>query len=163
MKYESVFSENRKVEIGNYLKFFFRMKKVMVFGAFDCLHPGHLDFFKQAKKYGDYLIVSVGTDKNVKKIKGKKPLFNEEERLALVENCKIVDRAVLGRESNFYEHIADYQPDVICLGYDQWAQEDEVRAELAKVGLLKTKIFRLKPYHNGRAKSKVVKVKSVDF
>ena len=40
----------------------------MVFGAFDCLHPGHLDFFKQAKKYGDYLIVSVGTDKNVKKI-----------------------------------------------------------------------------------------------
>ena len=45
----------------------------MVFGAFDGLHPGHLDFFRQAKEYGDTLVVSVGTDKNVEKIKGKKP------------------------------------------------------------------------------------------
>ena len=135
----------------------------MVFGAFDCLHPGHLDFFRQAKKYGDFLIVSVGTDKNVKKIKGKRPLFNEEERLTLVRECKIVNRAVLGKESNFYEHIRDCEPDVICLGYDQWAQEDEVRDQLLKVGLKKTKVLRLKPYQQGRAKSKVVKTKSVDF
>ncbi|EKD65314.1 MAG: hypothetical protein ACD_50C00119G0005 [uncultured bacterium] len=139
------------------------MKKIMVFGAFDCLHPGHLDFFKQAKKHGDYLIVSVGTDKNVKKIKGRRPLFNEEERLALVRECKIVDRAVLGRESKFYEHIADYRPDIICLGYDQWAQEDDVTTKLSKVGLGKTKVLRLKPYQQSRAKSKVVKTKSVDF
>ena len=44
------------------------MKSVLVFGAFDGLHPGHLDFFLQAKKFGDHLIVSVGTDKNVEKI-----------------------------------------------------------------------------------------------
>lgn len=139
------------------------MKKVMVFGAFDCLHPGHLDFFKQAKKYGNFLIVSVGTDKNVKKIKGKRALFNQGERLALVENCKIVDQAVLGAESNFYEHIANFKPDVLCLGYDQWVHEDEVRAKLLEVGLEKTKVLRLKPYQQGRAKSKVVKNKSVDF
>src|SRR4030067_1906811 len=99
------------------------MKKVMVFGAFDGLHPGHLDFFRQAKRYGDFLIVSVGTDKNVKKIKGKKPLFNQDERLDLVAMCKKVDQAVLGTETNFYKHIRDHEPDVFCLGYDQWATE----------------------------------------
>ncbi|MBI2356351.1 MAG: adenylyltransferase/cytidyltransferase family protein [Candidatus Doudnabacteria bacterium] len=26
------------------------MKKVMVFGVFDLLHPGHVDFLKQATK-----------------------------------------------------------------------------------------------------------------
>ena len=139
------------------------MKKVMVFGAFDCLHPGHLDFFKQAKKLGDFLIVSVGTDRNVKKIKGKKPLFSQDERLALVGECRIVDQAVLGDENNFYEHIKDYKPDVICLGYDQWVSEKEVETELLKVGLKKTKVVRLKPYKQSRAKSKIVKDRSVDF
>ena len=98
------------------------MRVVMVFGAFDGLHPGHLNFFEQARSYGDKLIVSVGTDRNVEKIKGKKPLFSQVERLALVDNCKLVDKAVIGAEDNFFENIASYEPDVICLGYDQWAK-----------------------------------------
>ncbi len=139
------------------------MKIVMVFGAFDGLHPGHLDFFKQAKKYGDWLMVSVGTDKNVEKIKGRKPLFSQEERLELVNQCRFIDNAVIGAESDYYNHIKIYNPDVICLGYDQWAREDEVRRELDRVGLKSTKIVRLKPYEEHRAKSTIAKVKSVDF
>lgn len=141
------------------------MKKVMVFGAFDGLHPGHLDFFKQAKKYGDYLIVSVGTDKNVEKIKGKKPLFSQKERLTLVKNLKIVNKVVLGTErDDFFEHhIKNYAPDAICLGYDQWASEQEVRLELDRVGLAKTRVIRLKPYRSNRAKSTIVKKNSVDY
>jgi len=109
------------------------MKKVMVFGAFDGLHPGHLDFFKQAKKYGDFLVVSVGRNVNVKKIKGKEPLFDEEERLELVSNLKIVDKAVLGAVHEFIEHIKMEAPDIICLGYDQWAKEDEVKIPAARL------------------------------
>lgn len=139
------------------------MKKVIVFGAFDGLHPGHLNFFKQAKKHGDFLIVSVGRDSNVFKIKGKKPLFNEEERLALVSNLKIVDRVVLGAPDDFYSHIKNEKPDVVCLGYDQWAKEDDVRRELDSVGLSKCKIVRLKPFKAESAKSTIVKKKSVDF
>ena len=47
------------------------MKKVIVFGTFDILHQGHLDFFRQAKQYGDYLIVAVAHDENVKKSRPK--------------------------------------------------------------------------------------------
>lgn len=135
----------------------------MIFGAFDGLHPGHLDFFKQAKKYGDRLVVSVGTDRNVAKIKDKKPLFNQEERLELVKNCRYVNEAVLGSQEDFYAHIKNFGPDVICLGYDQWAGEDEVRQELDRVGLTKTQVVRLKPYKPNRAKSTIAKRKSVDF
>ena len=139
------------------------MKRVMVFGAFDGLHPGHLHFFREAKKFGDFLVVSVGTDKNVEKIKGKKPLFHQDERLDLVRECKFVDNAVIGAESEFYDHIKSFKPDVICLGYDQWAKEDEVRGELDKVGLKSTVIKRLKAYEPLRAKSTITKQNSVDF
>ena len=139
------------------------VRRVMVFGAFDGLHPGHLDFFKQAKKYGDFLIVSVGTDKNVKTIKGKKPLFNQQERLALVVSVGPVDKTVLGAERDFYSEIKKHKPDVICLGYDQWATEDDVRVELDRVGLTATKVIRLKPYKTSKAKSTIVKKNSVDW
>lgn len=140
------------------------MKKVMVFGAFDGLHPGHLDFFRQAKKHGDFLIVSVATDANVVKFKKRKSLFSQRERLDLVSGLKIVNRAVLGTEENFFEnHIKKIAPDVIVLGYDQWAQEDYVRQELDKVGLVKTRIIRAGPYQKKIAKSTILKQKSVDF
>ena len=135
----------------------------MVFGAFDGLHSGHLNFFKQAKKYGDYLVVSVGRDVNVKKIKGHEPLFSEEERLELISNLKIVDKAILGATHNFFVQIKGEKPDVICLGYDQWANEDEVRTELRAVGLLNTKVYRLDAYKPEKAKSTHLKAKSVDF
>ncbi|HLA03795.1 MAG TPA: adenylyltransferase/cytidyltransferase family protein [Patescibacteria group bacterium] len=139
------------------------MKKVMVFGAFDGLHPGHLDFFKQAKKYGDFLIVSVGTDKNVAEIKGKTPLFNQRERLALIASVELVDKSVLGAERDFYKEIQKYKPYIICLGYDQWATEADARVELDRVGLKKTKVIRLKPYKTSKAKSTIVKKNSVDW
>ena len=139
------------------------MKKVMVFGAFDGLHPGHLDFFKQAKRYGDFLIVSVGIDKNVEVIKGKAPLFNQKERLDLIKNLKIANLVVGGVARNYYKAIKKYKPDVICLGYDQWASEDDVRVGLDSVGLTKTKVVRLKPYLENRAKSTIVKENSVDY
>jgi len=139
------------------------MKKVMVFGAFDGLHPGHVDFFKQAKKLGDYLVVSVGTDINVAKFKGKLPLFSEEERLELVANIKIVDEAILGAKHDFYIQIKRVAPDVICLGYDQWSSEAEVLENLKRVGLIHTNVVRLKPFQPERAKSTKLKKKSVDF
>jgi cytidyltransferase-like protein len=139
------------------------MKKVMVFGAFDGLHSGHLHFFRQAKKYGDTLLVSVGTDKNVEKIKGKKPVLSEKERVDLISQLKIVDSVILGAETDYFLHIKKHMPDVICLGYDQWAQEGNVRKGLDDIGLTKTEIYRLESYEPTRAKSTILKKKSAEF
>ena len=63
------------------------MKKVLIFGTFDGLHLGHLNFFEQAKEYGDYLIVVVARDKTVKRIKNRFPSKNEVERLRILQRC----------------------------------------------------------------------------
>jgi len=121
------------------------MKKVMVFGAFDGLHPGHLNFLEQAKKYGDYLIVVVARDKRIKKIKGRPPKKSEKERLKEIKRQKLVNLALLGQKKNPYQIIKKTRPDVICLGYDQEVFTEDLPRFLKKAGL-KTKIYRMKPY-----------------
>ena len=57
------------------------MKKVMAFGSFDILHDGHKHYLKEAKSFGDYLVVIVARDENIVKFKGKKPKNDENYRL----------------------------------------------------------------------------------
>lgn len=121
------------------------MKKVLIFGTFDGLHPGHLNFFEQAKKYGDYLIVVVARDKTVKKMKNRFPLRNEMERLGTLQKCKLINEARLGYEDNPYGIIEEIAPDVICFGYDQKTFTENLPKELEKMSL-STKIYRMKPY-----------------
>ena len=120
---------------------------IMVFGTFDNLHQGHLDFFKQAKSLAkfSYLVVSIARDKNVLRIKGKYPQKNECERMNLVEKCKLVDRVVLSGLKNHLTHIIKERPDIIALGYDQKEYVKNLKKDLKNKGIL-VKIVRLKPY-----------------
>jgi FAD synthetase len=132
------------------------MKKVMVFGTFDILHKGHLNFFKQAKRYGNYLIAVIARDKTVKKIKGKKPKNYEMFRLLNIALTKDVKVAVLGNLKDPYKIIQEYKPKVICLGYDQYSYTEKLEEELKK-RRLKIKIVRLKPYKKHIYKSSKIK------
>jgi FAD synthetase len=107
-----------------------KRKVVLASGVFDLLHLGHVKFLEEAKKTGGEnakLIVIVARDSTVEKNKGKKPIMSEDQRLALVESLKVVDRAVLGFEKfDVSEVIETIRPDVIALGYDQAEMETEV-------------------------------------
>ncbi len=96
---------------------------VLASGVFDLLHLGHVWFLEEAKKAGGKnaeLVVIIARDSTVEKTKGKKPIMSEEQRCALVESLKVVDRVVLGYESlDIGEVIENIKPDVIALGYDQ--------------------------------------------
>ena len=131
------------------------MKKVLVAGVFDCLHLGHLDFLRQAKKYGDYLVAVVAKDKTVKKIKGRFPSKNEEERLKELKRANIADEVKLGYSENPYKIIAEVRPDVICFGYDQEIFIRELPKELKKMRL-KVKTYRMKPYHPEKYHSSII-------
>lgn len=63
-------------------------------GVFDMFHIGHLNLIKRAKEQCDYLIAGVSTDDLVESYKSKKPIIPFEERLAIVESIKYVDKAV---------------------------------------------------------------------
>jgi len=120
------------------------MKTAMAFGTFDILHPGHINFLKQAKIYGN-LIVIIARDRTVKQVKGKLPKDNEKQRLKAVLSLNLADIAVIGSLGNKYAVIKKYRPDIICLGYDQLHFIDRLDDEIKNLNL-KTKIIRLKSY-----------------
>ena len=134
------------------------MKKVMVFGVFDLLHPGHVSFLKQAKKLGSFLIVSVARDVNVKKIKGKPPVFPEKKRVEILKRMKLANKIVLGGLKDPMEHIKKESPDIIALGYDQKTYVDDLIAQLRKRGL-KTKVIRLRSFKPEVFKSTILRKK----
>ena len=135
-------------------------EKIMVFGTFDGLHKGHLDFLRQAKNFikNSFLIVSIGRDKNVKRIKGALPALNEKKRAILVKNCPLVDKVVLSGIKNHLPHIMRERPDIIALGYDQKVYVKNLKKDLKNKGLL-VKIVRLKPYKERIYKTSLLKEK----
>lgn len=111
-------------------------RKILLTGTFDILHPGHVKLLEWAKKkFKGKVIVIVARDENVKRIKGKKPVFSEKERKAIIEALKYVDKAVLGDRKDFIKPIVREKPDVIVLGYDQWIGKRELEKKLKELGL----------------------------
>ena len=132
------------------------MKKVLIFGTFDSLHPGHVNFFEQAKKLGNHLVAVVGRDVTVNEVKGHFPKRSESLRLKAVKQCKLVDEAMLGNIGSPYEIIKKIQPDIIALGYDQNSFSQNLPDELKKIGL-NTAIIRLKPFKSETYHSRILK------
>ena len=64
-------------------------------GVFDLYHIGHVNMFRRAKEKCDYLIVGVTSDEYVVNKKGKTPFIPCEERIAVVQSCEYVDKAVV--------------------------------------------------------------------
>jgi len=99
-----------------------KLKIVLAGGVYDILHVGHLAALVEARTLGDILVVVVATDITVETLKGRRPVFPEEDRRALVDSLKPVDAAILGYEDvgMGYEQVIDeVRPDIIALGYDQ--------------------------------------------
>jgi len=132
----------------------------MVFGTFDGIHKGHLNFFKQAKNFtkNSFLIVSIARDSNVLKIKGRKPDLVETERLKLIKECNFVDKTILAGKTNYLKHILKESPDIIALGYDQKAYVQNLKKDIKNKGL-KIRIIRLKPYKEKIFKNHLLKKK----
>ena len=134
------------------------MKKVLVTGTFDIIHPGHLNLISQARALGDFLVVVIARDVNVVKYKNSPPFFNEEDRqnnleayfkLANLKNYKIVQ----GSLTDPFKVIKEEQPDIIALGYDQQAYVKELHEYLVNAPV-KFYIERLKAFKENVCKGK---------
>lgn len=133
-------------------------KRIMVFGTFDMVHKGHINFFKQARALADnpFLIVSVARDVNVARIKGRTPSVSEKLRRKNLALIPLVDKAVLGGKRKYFFHIKRQRPDVIALGYDQKEYVKELLRDIKTAGM-KTKVVRLKAYKVKVYKSSLIK------
>lgn len=114
------------------------MARIICTGTFDKLHTGHIKYFEAAKKLVEnpYLIVIVARDDNSERIKKKKTINDQETRMNRLKAMNIADEVVLGYEKDkIIDRIVDLKPDIIALGYDQWAKEEWLEEELKKRNL----------------------------
>ena len=104
------------------------LKKIsIVSGGFDPIHSGHIEYIKEAKKYGDYLIVALNSDAWLKKKKGK-GFLSFKERKIILENIKDVDEVIefeddeYGSATNALIKIKNLYPNsklIFCNGGDR--------------------------------------------
>jgi FAD synthetase len=92
--------------------------RVLVFGTFDRLHPGHEFVLNEGLSRGELHVV-VARDVTVQRIKGRAPEQSEVERLHAIQNFFPVSHAVLGDSQNYLKPVLAIAPDLILLGYDQ--------------------------------------------
>jgi len=83
------------------------MKKVFVSGCYDIIHAGHIEFFKQAKELGDYLIVSFASDEVLLKYKKRISALPEKHKKFILENIKPVDKVY--KSTNLDDPIFDFR------------------------------------------------------
>ena len=75
------------------------MRIVVVSGYFNPLHKGHIEYFNKSKEYGDKLYVIVNNDKQ-RELKGSKEFQDEDERMFIIQNLKMVDRVFLSMDTD---------------------------------------------------------------
>lgn len=105
-------------------------------GVFDLFHIGHLNLLRRAKEHCDYLIVGVTTDDLVS-YKHKRAVIPFEERLAIVEAIKYVDKAVPQASMDKMAAWEQYHFDVMFVGNDWKGTEkwQQIEADMATVGV----------------------------
>jgi rfaE bifunctional protein kinase chain/domain/rfaE bifunctional protein nucleotidyltransferase chain/domain len=92
-------------------------KIVLCHGVFDILHIGHIKNFFNAKKNGDFLVVSITSDKFVNKGSGR-PIFNHDLRAEFLSFLSIVDAVYINHNPTAVNVIEIIKPDVYFKGPD---------------------------------------------
>jgi D-beta-D-heptose 7-phosphate kinase/D-beta-D-heptose 1-phosphate adenosyltransferase len=96
------------------------MVKVFVNGTFDLLHPGHMRLITLASNSGDYLKISIDSDKRVNQLKGpNRPINDENTRRTMLFHVKGVDEvSIFDTDEELINTIRTYQPDIMIVGSD---------------------------------------------
>ncbi len=119
-----------------------KIKRGMVFGVFDGLHPGHEFFLTAAARNCGELVVVVTTSEAAALLKGRIPRQDISERIAAIKSygqdfIVVAGDAVPGS----WKVLKDHSPDVIFLGYDQHG----IARELDRLGFAYRFVESFKP------------------
>lgn len=129
--------------------------KTIVFtnGCFDIIHPGHIYYLSEAKKFGDYLIIGLNTDASVRRLKGEgRPINSEQDRAIVMDGLKPVDIVVFFDEDTPLALIQEISPNVLVKGGDYKA-DTIVGADFMKQTNGKVVII---PFLEGKSTTKII-------
>ena len=104
---------------------------VAVSGGFDPLHIGHVRMFKEARKFGDKLVIVLNND-NWLRLKKGFAFMPENERKEILENFPFVDKVVVtdhkknDKDMSVCRALAKLRPAVFANGGDRKPGGDPV-------------------------------------
>ena len=100
------------------------MRKVYTGGTFDLFHKGHVNFLRQCKEIGDYVVVSLNTDEFIYRYKGAYPVINYNDRRDVLLSCRYVDEVIPNENGEDSKPaILLVSPKFVVIGSD-WAKKD---------------------------------------
>lgn len=120
-------------------------KKVFVTGCFDMLHSGHVAFLKEAAQFGN-LFVCIGSDENVRKLKGRYPVTNQQERCYMLQALACVHDVKVNSGwgiIDFENEIEAIKPDIFIVNEDGHAPAKE---ELCQLKNIEYKVLQRIPF-----------------
>lgn len=103
-----------------------RSGKKIVFtnGCFDILHLGHISYLREAKSYGDILVVGLNSNESVRRLKGdSRPINDESDRAQILRELECVDFVIIFDEDTPLNLIRQIQPDILVKGADYKGKE----------------------------------------
>lgn len=88
-----------------------KQSSILVKGAYDVIHSGHILSFINAKNLADILIVCIASDASIKKNKGNdRPYNNLLHRLIVLSNIELIDYIVIFDNVSIFETIKEIRP-----------------------------------------------------
>lgn len=106
-------------------------KVALCHGVFDLIHPGHIVHFEQAKKMGDVLVVSVTSEKFVRKGPGR-PYFNDEMRMKFLEAIEYIDYVMLSEGYTVDDVVEVVEPDFYVKGEEYKRAKDDITGKITE-------------------------------
>ena len=86
------------------------LKKGIIAGAFDVIHPGYIRMFRDAKEHCNHLTVALHEDPSMARSHKLKPVQTVEERKEILHAIKYVDDVVVYQaEETFLSYLDDYE------------------------------------------------------
>jgi len=97
-----------------------KIKKGIVAGNFDVIHPGYIKLFQDAKENAcDYLIVALHGDPTIERPTKDKPVQTVKEREYILKSIKYVDEIVhYNTESELLNILKSLNYDIRIIGSD---------------------------------------------
>ena len=87
-------------------------------GTYDLIHGGHLTHLREAKSYGDVLIVSVNSDESVARYKPGRPYMDLFHRVLILCSLDMIDAVTVFEEDDPSEVISIIKPTIYVKGHD---------------------------------------------
>ena len=103
----------------------------LLHGVFDLIHSGHIEYFRDAKKFCNILVVSVTTDKYVNKGIGR-PHFKIQQRIKNLQEIKLINFIIENDEETPINLIKKLKPDYYIKGKDYEKEGSDITGNISK-------------------------------